>query len=104
MTTLFDDDGVPTPQARWTDPETSHIAAASVSRLTEKRAAVLLLLREIGPATDEELVATYSGPPQKDSGIRTRRSELVKLGLVRPTGERVRNRTGGLSQTWEVAS
>lgn len=78
--------------ARRTDPETSHVAAASLSavRLTTAQRAVLVALHEFGPLCDHELVdiykrvrVEYGFPEQTDSSIRSRRSDLTKkLGLV----------------------
>jgi ribulose-5-phosphate 4-epimerase/fuculose-1-phosphate aldolase len=96
-------------RARQTDPATSHQAAASVHSLTLKQKAVLNVLRGIGPLSDESLVAlyqrggiAYSDVPQSDSGIRTRRSELVALGHVRNAGIG-RTRTGRRCQLWRAA-
>lgn len=80
-----------TAHARRTDPETSHAAAASVADLRTSQKAVLRVLRSRPSAgfTDEELVFHYQAkrvsvdhPRQSESGIRTRRAELVAAGLV----------------------
>lgn len=84
-------------RARRRDPVTSHAAAASVAGITEKQRAVLRVLAWAGPLTDEELVEEYERPrveplpEQSPSGIRSRRSELVKLGHVEAVGQ---GRTG----------
>jgi hypothetical protein len=88
--------------ARNTDPETSHRAAEGILRLTERRAAVLETLRRIGPATDERLAMAYRGIPQSPSGLRTRRSELCRMGLVRPTGRRGFMTTGNMADIYEA--
>lgn len=75
------------PAARATDPETSHKAAASVTDVTAKQAAVLDVLRHYGPLTDEQIRNYHRAkayPWQSDSGLRTRRKELVELGKVEP--------------------
>lgn len=72
-------------RARRTDPETSHEAAASVVNMTEKRQAVLDCLRAIGQGHDQAILDAYrsmSLPEQSDSGIRSRRAELVRMGHV----------------------
>jgi hypothetical protein len=72
-------------RARRTDPETSHEAAASVVNMTEKRQAVLDCLRAIGKGHDQAILDAYrsmSLPEQSDSGIRSRRAELVRMGHV----------------------
>jgi hypothetical protein len=86
--------------ARTTDPSTSHEAAASVVKLTDKRRAVLeVMLNVEGPICDADLMSAYDDeqderddlvrPEQSVSGIRTRRSELVRMGLVEDSGDRV---------------
>ena len=94
-----------TPQARTTDPQTSHLAAVSVTGLTESRAAVLRVLREWSEGlTDQVLVEYYrleeTHPRQSESGIRSRRHELVVLGLVRDSGQRVKLLSGRSAIVW----
>jgi hypothetical protein len=72
-------------RARRSDPETSHEAAASVVNMTAKRQAVLDCLRAIGKGHDQAILDAYrsmSLPEQSDSGIRSRRAELVRMGHV----------------------
>lgn len=88
--------------ARTTDPETSHQAAASVHNISYVQRTVLSVLR-VEPMTDEMLVhivnyRTLMSP----SGIRTRRAELVALGLVRDSGERAILKTGRKAIVWEA--
>jgi hypothetical protein len=85
------------PAARATDPETSHEAAASVKRVTAKQESVLQILRRYGALTDEEIRNYHRALKyeyQSDSGLRTRRAELVRMGKVARTDE-VRLTTGG---------
>lgn len=57
--------------------------------------------RRHGPMTDTELIEGYDGKiPQTDSGLRTRRSELVKKGLLVDTGRRELLDTGRSSKVW----
>lgn len=79
------------PNARNTDPFTSHEAAASVVGLRPKQLAVLDCLKLYGPTNDPQLLTLYrthaeahGWPEQSDSGLRTRRSELVEKGLIYP--------------------
>jgi hypothetical protein len=97
-------------RARHTDPETSRVAAAKASKgLKVTQQAVLIILRMAGrPLLDEELIPYYrvwqlsmNLPGQSDSGIRSRRSELSKMGLLEP-GEKRRMSTGGTGMTWSV--
>ncbi len=84
------------PNARKTDPHTSHEAAASVVEVTETQLAIFGLLKK--PMTDQDLVTAYGklvlsrkAPMASESGIRSRRAELVELELVERKGE---------SKTW----
>lgn len=90
------------PAARATDPDTSWAAARSVTDLRPRQAAVLELLSR-GPLTDEQIARRYCGPRQSPSGLRTRRKELVDMGLVRDSGVKERMETGRLAVVWEVA-
>lgn len=78
------------PNARHTDPSTSHEAARSLTaeRLTETQRIILELLGN-RQATDEEIQQLhYAGAEQgfwnhaSPSGLRSRRAELVARGLV----------------------
>ena len=94
------------PVARTGDPDTSHAAAKSVRNLTNKQEAVLTLFQGYGPMTDETMRVKYlaSGHrgPQSESGLRTRRSELVRKGLVKDSGERVKLASGRMAIVWEA--
>ena len=77
---------------RSTDPETSREAAMSLdeSKVTQTMKDILLILRESGPMIDESLIECYNEHQRQkqlqgletsfasESGIRTRRSQLVK--------------------------
>lgn len=110
---LFNDDGERA-FARRSDPPTSHEAAASLpaDRLRLSQNAVLRVLRGRGPMCDTDLLAAYANvaregstrfPPQSESGIRTRRKELVAKGLVKDTGDTVVLESGRKSVVWAVA-
>ena len=78
--------------SRDTDPETSMEAAASITpeTLRQSQAVVLDLFRRYGPMTDKAMLIHAreheEGSPQSDSGLRTRRAELVKLGKLKWLG------------------
>lgn len=95
--------------ARHTDPETSHEAAASLrdDKVRASQQAVLMILLRFGPMTDTKLIEHYYSfgdfqPQQSESGIRTRRGELVKKGRVRDSGKRERLASGRRSIVWEA--
>lgn len=97
----------PEAKARTTDPETSHAAAESLSAddLRDSQADVLLFFNSYqNGMTDEEFVdrALSAGMSQSRSGLRTRRSELVDLGLMEDAGERRETRSGREAIVWRV--
>jgi hypothetical protein len=86
------------PRARRTDPWTSHEAAASITpkKLVASHLAILDCFDRFGPFHDKLLVVVYERnrkmyrwPPQEDSGIRSRRDELVKRGHLQDSGKTV---------------
>lgn len=91
--------------ARKTDPTTSHDAGRSVKDITSTQAFILKALRK--PLTDVALVNAYRGyktaPQASESGIRSRRSELVAQGLVVDTGNRIKLPSGRNAIVWSVA-
>jgi hypothetical protein len=93
------------PVARWTDPETSHEAAASVVRLTVVRQAIMDLLgKHPDGLTDQEIAALYSGPQASPSGLRTRRAELVDGGFVADSGRRSTTASGRRTIVWVLTA
>ncbi len=96
-----------TARARHTDPATSHTAAASVTAAAQRdtRARVLLILGAAA-RTDEELIAEWRrrwpDDPTAESGIRSRRSELVADELVRDSTTTRPSRRGRPSTVWEA--
>jgi hypothetical protein len=96
MSDIFDE--VPPPRARSTDPETSHMAAASINAppLDRRLYNVLLLLQD---ATTHELSAA-SGVPLVS--VSPRMKPMEKLGLVRRTKDRRRGASGKASIVWEA--
>ena len=96
------------PYARQTDPQTSHDAAKSVGNVTATQNTILLLLG-IEAMTDTELVLAYNNmnrtspetaPRASESGIRSRRAELVARGLVQDSGDRVKLQSGRMATVW----
>lgn len=105
--TLFDSayqGGSRRAHARPTDPPTSHQAAASLGDLRDSQHAVLNLFTKYGAGiSDEHLIwrAREKGVAQSDSGIRSRRAELVDLGFLRHTGQYGRTAAGRRTQLWQ---
>jgi hypothetical protein len=91
--------------ARNTDPITSHEAAASVNDITKTQEFILKAL--VRPRTDIDLVEAYRNlklaPRASESGIRSRRAELVRAGLIMDTGERVKLASGRNAIVWAKA-
>jgi hypothetical protein len=96
----------PRAHARRTDPETSKAAADAVSGIRKSQEYILGLFRRFGPMTDERLAHRVSecctNMRFSPSGIRTRRSELVTLGLVKFSGRRETISTGREARVWEA--
>jgi hypothetical protein len=98
-------------KARRSDPATSHQAAASVKMGdTHQRIIVLLNNHPGGGATDEELYAEWQfrvrnqdWPRVSQSGVRSRRSELVRAGKVVDSGEKGTTAAGRACTIWRLA-
>ncbi|GAA1768449.1 hypothetical protein [Agromyces humatus] len=104
---------MPAPIARPRDPETSWEAAdaQTTTRRQLVQAAIVTLINNHGPLSDERLVDLYeahrfmhpSVPEATPQSIRTRRNELVVEGKVRAASQRGRTRTGSSCQLWTLA-
>ena len=97
------------PTSRVSDPVTSHEAAGSISEehVTEVQGKILDLLRSYGGLDFVELIDHYYGwyldSHPSEQSIRTRTRELVRKGLVRDSGRRVRTWRGRAAIVWEVS-
>jgi hypothetical protein len=108
--TLSDAAGLTTPVARRTDPITSHVAAESVKGLRDSQLALYDLFRRKGPMTnerareeyDEEYLRNLTLPRQSESGLRTRRKELERLGWIEDTGDKVPLASGRMAIVWRA--
>jgi len=92
--------------ARRSDPDTSHDAAASVTRISECQHEIVQALSVCGPQSDSSIASFINVPGRErwsDAGIRTRRKELVGMGKVKDSGERVTLLTGRKSIVWCLA-
>lgn len=95
--------------ARLQDPVTSHEAADSVGNVSEVQATILDILRE-KEMSDEYLIIEYQtrvyrgdAKPASEPSIRTRRSELARLGLVSVVGYTV-TLSGRRAQVWGASN
>lgn len=101
----------PRAYARRPDPETSWEAANSVAGIRESQWLIWKMLRHSGPKTDQQLFPLvmeyhmeYFQKPISKSGCRTRRSELVTLGLVEHTGDFAKTEGGRPTRIWRALS
>jgi hypothetical protein len=92
--------------ARSTDPQTSHEAARTVN-VTRGQKIVLNEFMMYHEMTDEQLIVALqvrqdSCPDAKlsDSGARSRRAELVAIGILKDTGRRAKTNTGRKTTIW----
>lgn len=91
------------PYARKSDPQTSHDAARSVGNITQTQSYILRALKR--PRSDEQLLEAYRAmkhaPKASDSGIRSRRAELARMGLIKEVGL-ARTEAGRQTRIWKV--
>jgi hypothetical protein len=95
------------PSTRTLDPSTSHAAEKSVSKLAESYGIILDLFRTYGPMNDEQLITRWKFNSSKyaaDSGIRSRRSELVAAGRLEDSGDRIKMTSGRMSIVWRLVA
>lgn len=103
-------DLIPSPRtiARRSDPETSREAASRVASVGVTRRAILSELAHrdrLGGAgaTDPEILTLLRlSLSVSDSGARTRRAELVRLGFVEDSGVRRLTSSGRRSVVWRI--
>ena len=91
------------PIARTSDPATSWKAATSVKKKTINTAMrTILSALSMSPLTDEELHDNHA-PFHKvsPSGLRTRRNELLKAGLIVSCGEG-KTKSGRSCHKWQL--
>lgn len=95
------------PFARKKDPATSKLAASRVKNVLSTRDVVLDIMTRKGPMIDAKLISEYQkaaakgkAPMASESGIRTRRSELVQLGQVIATDKVAKTPYGRAAVVW----
>ena len=81
--------------------QTSTAALNSV-HVKHGQALVLRAFLNWGPSTDEEIYAVITGI--SPSGARSRRAELVRGGLIEPTGNTKKLSSGRLGTIWQATA
>ena len=96
--------------ARTLDPATSHQAAASIIDARPTMKTIMDILRH-GAASDEVIAYVYNGlveagraPLASPSGLRSRRAELVDLGMVEDSGIRTTLVTNRKAIVWQLTA
>jgi hypothetical protein len=80
--------------------DTSALAAIqAMPNISRQQRRVYLYIRNVGPATDDELEVALHISHQ---AVSARRRELVLKGLLRNSGKRRRTRRNRLATVWEV--
>lgn len=97
------------PRARWDNPSTSKEAAESISleKITETQERILVVFRFHGPLSDEqleEIFEDYWPGTASPQGVRSRRGELRRKGLIVDSGRRGTTKYGRSCVVWQVAS
>lgn len=100
-----------TPKARHSDPQTSHEAASKVSNVEQVRTAIYVILSANPEGlTDSQIQRLYDKarpelrwPIASDSGLRSRRSELVEEGRVAHSGKYGVTESGRKTIIWKVS-
>lgn len=96
------------PTARTADLDTSHEAARSVKNLSETKEAILRILRTKQLTDDQIYQIFFQGAEQgywshaSMSGVRSRRAELVRDGLVKQVAKS-ETRFGRKCYVWGLA-
>jgi hypothetical protein len=96
--------------ARLTDPITSVEAAESNTiEHTSKTQLAIMAILAYESMTDTEIINAYRDledfgdvPRASESGIRSRRADLVEKGLVEPTGEYRLSSSGRRCNVWRL--
>jgi hypothetical protein len=93
----------PRQMTRRFDPTTSLLAAASVD-LTKGQKIVMAAFRVTPSMTDDELIAQVGRLNLKlsPSGCRSRRKELVELGILRDSGTKALTASKRTTTVWEL--
>jgi hypothetical protein len=97
-------------RARTSDPDTSHAAAKSVKKMTLVQSRVWAMFGRVSSMTDVAMIDMWgkerrrfpdSYPQVSDSGLRTRRRELVDQGYLKDSGLRQTLPSGRKAILWQ---
>lgn len=89
------------PEARATDPATSHAAAEAVSHeASRQETRIMERFAMFGPMCDDELCAR--SPQWYPPTLKSARSRLSKRGFLVPTGETRKSIRGQDQQVWRL--
>lgn len=88
------------PRARWSDPSTSHAAAASAKDLASQHHILILGALRRGPAGKDRIAVIT-----KLTGVQVcrRLGELERSRAIRPTGKTVTSTAGRQEREWCLA-
>lgn len=103
LSAALDEQGEARPVARSTDPSTSWQAARSVCHIRESQAKIYTILaKSEDPLVDDDIYFRFRATFGRisPSGCRTRRKELVDLGLVKDTKARRELDSGRYAILW----
>ena len=94
------------PRVRHADPGTSRDAAETISqkRLTAIQEDILAWFRGVRRATDEELETHFRDKYPAQTTVSKRRTDLVRLGYLRDSGERRKNSNMRSMIVWELVA
>lgn len=82
--------------------ETSRAAYRSVKNVSSKQRRILNVLTLGGSMSDEQIYVCLCSGEISPSGARSRRAELVTMGLVKDSGRRTKTASGRDSVIWEA--
>jgi hypothetical protein len=92
-------------RAKKNDPQTSHDAAKGVN-LTRGQREAIRVIDHLYNFIDDEMIVSKNElkSPLSDSGIKTRRHELVNLGYVADTGLKRLTKFGNKATVWNITA
>lgn len=88
------------PMARRSDPETSHMAATSAKQLQAQHHGLIVKCLKRHGALGKDGIAARTG--LTGVAVARRTAELLRAGLIRPTGKNVLSTAGRPEREWEA--